>query len=391
MASKSRMRKLHRLAATGATVGLLGLTGCSDTGPEEAQAADITGGEADADPIAMLNETVRLETELGALERQAARKCMEDKGHTVHDESLVAPWTFEELDSIPDDYGLKFFPSTERAGKFGFGGWAYTDIAASGQWAGLAEEYQSAKGDEDNEDETGDPLDNSAFHELSHADQFAWYADFVGGEAAESRWGHLLDETGPRPETSEDLVPYGCAGEVIEDVYGDDADTSEFWRGHEIVYGFAFPKHVSADARADRGKAVVKAVEKAEGAEFFQCLGEAGYPGWEFDDEVARLSPDAYWAEGIYPDYTDVFAGFDEETVYPEAPDDLPSDVDELVRAEIAMGAAWARCNDETGLEDAMLKAFRQFDTEYYQGRAEEFGEYQEQLGRAMAAAEKLD
>ncbi|MFC4335810.1 hypothetical protein [Salininema proteolyticum] len=399
----SRPASARRLAVAGLSVGLLAVAGCDfrtseAAGPVGDDSAEQSESEPvpDIDPVDMVNETDRLEVELGALERRILRDCMEGEGYTVHDEWQLAEPRVHERDTIADgDYETEFFQSMEKAETFGFGAWVNTGIADRPRWSDLAGQYKSwgfeDVGEEESEGggEESAPQDNEEFQLLPDEDQYDWYSGFYGEEAAEALYGWMVQDGPVGPEHPDTFAPGGCTADMLDAVYGDDApeEVNAWTFGSGKVYGIVFEHGVSSEAQDQRESVVAEAVD-AEAGQFFSCVGEKGYPGWEFVNG-AQLYPKAYWLEAVYADRTDVFEEYVGEISYPEPPEHLPSNLDEVVEAEIAMATAWADCNDRAGLKEAMVEAYTQFDIDYYKGRTREYLDYQDAILDAIETAEE--
>ncbi|GAB4008495.1 hypothetical protein GCM10029992_65030 [Glycomyces albus] len=179
-------------AALSAAAALALTAGCGLLGDDEEPASE------EEQLVQLLNESARLEAELTAAENRIIRSCLEDAGHTVHDEYELMEWAPQERESLSWGYPHEgFISDAEEAGEYGFGAWA----EAPDQWESEeAQDYYEHQ-EEEYEDEEYEEPDNSAFEALDKDEKWDWYIAYVGEEKAEEWYGYVLEEEGNSPLT----------------------------------------------------------------------------------------------------------------------------------------------------------------------------------------------
>lgn len=396
------MRRLYRFACVGAVA--LAMTACTGGG-------DDAEGETD-ELLLMLNESRRLEAEAVAMEYRLVQRCLEERGHDVHDPRQFMTWEPAEITAIAAEHPHeRIMPEADFAAEWGFGLWIYDAEADPDAWR----EYEDAAWPRTPED-TWDEIDDSAFEALSPEDQYAWYVDYLGREQARWTWGEHFGFEAPeehRPEgddgaividedLSEEPRPGGCQLEMIEALYGephlvrteggsaDSVDAYEEW-----AYRPAVPLGEASDLHTV--EAAIWSVERllitdfrervaAEEEAFLSCVADRGHGGWDFE-ETGGLNLFDYWGE-IYEG--EDYPGSDGGGPYPDPPADLPSDFESLRAMELAMAVDLAECADDSGLREAAEQTWTQVHRDYYESAETDLYTWQQQMRDAIEEAQTL-
>jgi hypothetical protein len=371
---------------------------------------DDGGGE---DPLAevaeLLNESRRLEAEAISLEYRVIERCLEDRGHTVHEPRELRSWEPADLASVEGEHPHEdSLPDVETAEAWGFGQWVNSEHADPDAW----EEYEEATLPDQPEDEW-EEADASEFEALSPEDQFSWYVDYLGRAHAQWQYGEHFGFEAP-PENGEDgdgslefdhniseePPPGGCRLEMIESLYGEaqtveseggSADAAEAYV--EWVYRPAVPlgegnpqadvasaiEHTRAMLVADfRGEVA------AEEEDFLSCVADRGHGNWSFQ-EHGGLDVATYWGNAYHGEMNG-----DSEGGFPDLPADLPEDFDSLKDLEIAMAVDFAECAGDSGLRDASERAWTRVNGDYYATVETEMYAWQEEMRDVIAKAQEL-
>ncbi|MEU6859218.1 hypothetical protein AB0B28_10165 [Glycomyces sp. NPDC046736] len=351
-----------RTAAALLATALLTTAGCQWLGSDEDdQVEDIDIGTLDA----LFEENNRLVDEIVDIQGRLIQNCLEEAGHSVHDESSFVKWNFQKRPMPDVDSGaLPWLIDREIAKTWGYGIWATSD-----------EMYGSPEHLEFEELMFGEGLsfatvDATAFQELSDAEQFAWHVDYVGEPQARLDYAHLLgddDTMGPGGLIGS-VEPEGCMGEVTE-AFGLEPEfvpAPEF--GEDAGTWSTFPVPPGLDTLSSG--ALDEEVRAARGGEeeFLDCLEEADRGRWDFnqggDLNVRRYIEQAYgWAiDPMFPEPEEFTVGVPDELptddlAVPAEPD-IPEDFEPRRQWESALALDLLDCAEESGLDDGARQAW---------------------------------
>ncbi|MEU6859308.1 hypothetical protein AB0B28_10615 [Glycomyces sp. NPDC046736] len=382
---------MSRFACVGTVA--LALAACTDGG-------ETASGESD-ELLRMLNESRRLEAEVVALEYRYIERCLEDRGHTVHQPRDLMTWEPAEITAIaPANPHARSLPEPDIAAEWGFGVWIYDEQADPDAWS----EYEDATWPEASED-TWNEADDSEFMALSPEEQYSWYVDFLGRAQAMWLYGEHFgfeapDENLPEDDDGEIVIdediseeppPGGCTMEMIEELYGEphlvstEGGTADSVDGYvEWAYRPAVPLAdvsplYSVEAAIEQVQTVLTADFRgqiaAEEDRFLSCVADRGYGAWDFE-ESGGLNVHGYWGL-IYDgaDYTDGDGG-----PFPDPPSDLPFDFESLRGLEIAMAVDFAECADDSGLREAAETSWTDVNRDYYESAETAMFAWQEEM-----------
>jgi hypothetical protein len=359
--------------------------------------------------VELLNESRRLEAEAVAAEFRLIERCLEGRGHTVHDPSMLRTWKAGEfataVDDHPHDYSL---PDADQAAEWGFGQWIYVEGADPDAW----KDWEKLHKRVDTDDQWSD-VDDSAFEAWSVEEQYSWLVDYHGRAYAEWMWGEHFGIEAPEERgnddgslqidhnVSESPPPGGCELEMIRALYGEPQLVETAGGGADSVdayidwvYRPAVPLadvsalfSVEAAVRQVGDYLVVDFRDRvaAEEEDFLDCLAERGHGNWTFQ-ERGGIDIFSYWG-GIY---------YGEESMFeasgsmPDAPADLPSDFESLKALEIAMAVDTAECADGTGLREAAETTWDQVNRDYYASVETDLYAWQEAMRDVIARAQEM-
>lgn len=335
-----------RWASVAALAAALPLTaGCQLLGTDEDD-GDIDLPHLDS----MLEESGRLIAELVDSQGRLILDCMEEAGHSVHDENEIVMWDFQKH-LLPDvEAGsLPWLIDRELAADWGFGVWS-----SWGDMYGSEEHHEFEALAYGEEVTTFAMTDNSAFESLSETERFDWYVAYYGEPRTRVDHGYLVDDftsTGPGGLIGS-VEPEGCMGEVTAALdlepefvpqpdFGDEAGT---WSTFPVPPGL---DTLTSGALDDEVRAARTGDE-----EFLACLEEAGWGQWDFN-EAGSLNA-RHYIELAYGMTTDAaFPAPEEHTagVPGELPADVPTDADGRQEWESGFALDIWDCVDRTGLE----------------------------------------
>jgi hypothetical protein len=346
----TRLPRSARRAAVAALAFATTLTaGCQWLGSD----GDSGGEPVDVDLAhldSMLEEINRLTSEIVDTQGRLIRDCMEEAGHSVHDEYEAVMWGFQK-DAMPDVDGgsLPWLIDREIAATWGFGVWAsWDDMYGSEEH----HEFESLVYGE--EVTTFAMVDNSAFEALPDDEKFAWFVDYYGEERARMDQGFLVGDhsaSGPSGLLGS-VEPEGCMGEVTAALglepefvpqpdFGDEAGTWSTYPtppGLELLASGALDDEVRAARTSDD--------------DFLTCLEGAGWDQWEFNEE-GTLNARHYieLAYGMTPDPSQPGPEFSTAGVPEELPADVPTDAEGRQEWESRFALDIWGCVDQSGLE----------------------------------------
>jgi hypothetical protein len=408
------MRLLKTAGALGAAAALTAVSACGLLGDDAEQSDEQR-------LVDMLNESARLQKELRQAEFRIVQSCLEDQGHTVHNQYEMETWSEPKRDGLVTYYPFDdFLPDRETAEKWGFGGWT----SAPEGWEGPdAEEYEKERwGDED---ESWGDIDNSEFDALPREEQFAWYVAFFGQEKAEQEQSWLLmdfdeetgdedfyeldetgDDDGAEPgdavdfendgqidagadEGWNDVRPGGCQLEMIETLYGEPREMTWDSDGYTNSWWTWGPEQDDGEEVWETSQ--MKYRDRILDAEydFLDCIADRGHEGWEFTDS-GWLPMWEYWAEVYRDGDTGVFISGGPSTSVPEPPADLPSDYEGKRAYEIAMALDFAECAEETNFRETAKTAWEETQLEVYLAIEEDTYRWQDEARQAIERAQDL-
>ncbi|GAB3646289.1 hypothetical protein [Glycomyces tarimensis] len=402
------MRQGKRAAGALLAATALGATAaCGVFGGESEEADDETR------LVEMLNESYRLDAELTAAEYRIVQQCLADQGHTVHDQWEMQTWEPEEQESLTMYYPYEeFLPEPDMAAKWGFGQWSNAEEA----WeSDEAEEYQEERwGDEEGMNQPD--VDNSEFEALSPEEQFDWYTAYYGEAYAQEYYSWALDPEGEEGDegelTDEELAenaeegeidlesesydepkPGGCKLEMIEALYGEPRQvTDDEVEGETYSYWEWRPAYPESEQDWEEMTLNYRAAVQDQEYDFLDCIAEAGYGGWEFDEygglPIWQFFEPVYFEEDGASGVARSGAG--DEPEVPEAPSDLPSDFEGKKAWEIEMAVAFVECGESTGYGEAAKQAWEEAELEHYLAIEEEMFAYQEDLKASLEKAQDM-
>lgn len=386
-----------------ALIGILAAAAaCTDAGGGSDAATDSAeGGAVDAAGLLeMVNENVRLSKELDAAEDRVIADCLEEQGFTVHDQRELGQHEPFEFNSLVDFYPTQdFLPEADIAAEWGFGWWAQTEEMFDSE---ETQEYYRATFPDSISDDAPE-FDNSAFESLPDDERRAWRVAYQGEEATAA-----LEGTGAPEESSgssEDgslefgdggtpsgPKPGGCQLEMIEALYGEPKQVELDFDGGYLDWQWR-PAEPVVDLDAIEAE-YAERIADANGG-FLDCIGEAGHPGWEFNDSGRLAMQDyaamLYTGEPFDPGYLpgeDV--PVDTNPPVPDLPQDVPADFEGKRAFEVDMAVAFAACGDETGYREAATSRYDEVVAEHYAAIETDTYAWQEQIRDYTAKAQEL-
>ncbi|WP_199034504.1 hypothetical protein [Glycomyces salinus] len=408
-------------AALSAAAALTLTAGCGLLGDDDEEPAS-----EEEQLVQLLNESARLDAELTAAENRIIRSCLEEAGHTVHDEFELMEWAPQERDSLSWGYPHEgFLPDAEEAGEYGFGIWA----EAPDQWESEeAQDYYDQQ-EEEYEEEAFEEPDNSEFEALDKDEKWDWYVAYVGEEKAEEWYGYVLDDGGGHglddgtvieglgsgdeevvedtedgdlefegdAEDFEEPMPGGCQLEMIEGLYGEPELVEHEWEEGgesgtwtEWSYRPENPEYSAEETMWEDIEFEYQDRMIDLRYEFTDCLAEAGHAGWEFDEggylPTWEYFYSIYW-EGEEEEYS---YGGDSETELPDVPDDLGDDFEDQKAYEIDVALVFAECDEEVGYAEASAEAYDEVNISAYKEIEERIYSWQEDMDEAIEAAQEM-
>jgi hypothetical protein len=368
------------LTAVLAAVALTGCTGEEPSGDPLRNQVEL-GLEADAADgdrlIAAIAEAHEVGHELEEIIARLLRRCMEDKGFTVHNETELFVWPPGDAEQALDFQApVDHVPTAEEAAENGFMVWAETydggDLAPEEERPDYMEDYHATR--------------EGPFYDLSAEERDAWSRAYHGVEVLD--WRASGDtEWLQRPE------PGGCDGEVHRAIYGDptrvaDVETSlvrwEWGAPNPLYEGWDFED----DIRSWRD--LVRTEETA----FLTCLDEGGNPGWDLGEE--GYVDTFFYLHALYPpDPGNAGIEFDslpdrQLALMPEVPDDAPHDYETAFATEVALAEDFAACADETGYREAGQEQWQAMQVGRMLEHEPEVYAWQEQMNGHLETAQDL-
>jgi hypothetical protein len=368
--------RLYVLAGTA-----LALVACTAEDPEKSQVEiGLEADEADEERlIAALAEAEDVNYEITGIVNRLERECMEDKGFTVHDETVwYQPEPLED-----DGEQLQFeapseqIPTAEEASESGFMAWAVTyegkEDAPPDPEEAMMEPYWE--------------LLDGPYYDLSGDEQDAWDRAYYGVEVVRDRGDTSEDYANP-PE------PGGCSAEVKRAVYGEPYK----WHAPDdpsyVSWAWAEENPLYKDWNQTDQLATWRDLTREEERAFLTCLDEGGNPGWELNDD--GYVDTYWWLKDLYqPDPANAGIEFDplpEDLVnaMPEVPADAPYDYDKAFGIEIALAEDFAACADETGYREAGQTQWRAIHIGRMLDHEAEVFAWQETMNGYLATAQDL-
>jgi hypothetical protein len=388
---------------TAALIGILAAAAaCTDAGGGSDEATDKAEGDAvdAAGLLEMVNENIRLTKELDAAEDRVIADCLEEQGFTVHDQRELGQHEPIVLLSLVDYYPTRdFLPEADIAAEWGFGWWAETEEMFDSQ---ETQDYYEATFPDSFTDDAPE-FDNSAFESLPDDERRAWRVAYQGEEATSALEGTWTPEDGT--ESSEDgsldfgdgatpsgPKPGGCQLEMIEALYGEPRQVEI-----DIDGGYLDWQWRPAEPSVDFDAIEAAYAERTAGSQggFLDCIGEAGYSGWEFNESgrLAMLDYSAmlYTGEPFDPGFTP--EGGTSSYMNPPVPDlprDVPADFEGKRAFEVDMAVAFAACGDETGYRSSADSAYDAIVAEQYTAIETDTFAWQEEIRGYTAKAQEL-
>lgn len=397
------MRRLYRFAGVGAAA--LAMTACTGTGTD-----DPAPGERD-EIVQMLNESRVLEAEAVSIEYRIIERCLEDRGHTVHEPREFMTWEPAELTSVAAEHPHAWsLPEADIAAEWGFGLWIYDAEAEPDVWR----EYEDATWPSTPQD-TWDEVDSSEFEALSPEEQYSWYVDYLGRDHARWLYGEHFGFEAPEEnrtdgedgaivideDVSEQPPPGGCRMEMIEALYGephlveteggsaDGADRYVEWAYRPAVPLADVSSLYTVEAAVEQVQNILVADFReqvaAEEELFLTCVADHGHGGWDFEDE-GGLNVFDYW--GVIREGEDYPGG--DGGPFPDPPSNLPTDFESLRQLEIAMAVDVAECADDSGLREASEKTWTEVNRDYYESVETEMYAWQEDMRAVIEHGQEL-
>ncbi|WP_205326891.1 hypothetical protein [Glycomyces sp. YM15] len=390
-----------RLAGLIVVAALAATAACSESGGGSDDAEDAAdGGTVDAAGLLeMANENVRLSKELDAAEDRVIAECLEEQGFDVHDQRELGQHEPYELTSLVDYYPTQeFLPEASIAAEWGFGWWAHTEEMFDSE---ETQDYYEAAFPDPFADEP--VFDNSAFESLPDDERRAWSVAYQGeeataalegtgepaGEGGSSEDGSLEFDEGAMPSGPK---PGGCQLEMIEALYGEPKQVELDLDGGYLMWQWR-PEQPVVDFEAMEAEYANRMSE--EHGVFLDCITEAGYAGWEFND-TGRLVMSDYSAmlytgepfdEGVPPGEEAVA---DTNPPAPDLPADVPADFEGKRAYEIEMAVAFADCGDGTGYRETAASTYDTVVAEHYTAIEVDTYTWQDQIRDYTVKAQEL-
>ncbi|WP_205325296.1 hypothetical protein [Glycomyces sp. YM15] len=363
----------------------LALTACTAEEPEQTQTPLEIGLEAteedEARLIAALAEADEVGYEITGIINRLERRCMEDKGFSVHDETIWYQPEYvpeEEEDQLEFDAPTDHIPTAEEAAENGFMVWTQTFDG-------------SELAPPDPMDEQMEPyweLLDGPFYELPTEERKAWERAYEGVQTVKWRDDETSDDAS-RPE------PGGCYGEVHRAVYGEPYQWSapDETEGYfSWAWGEENPLYAGWNP-TDHMRAWRDLTRDEEHA-FLTCLDEGGNPGWDFNDD--GYIDTFFYLHALYPqDPANAGIEFDplpdwQLALMPEVPSDAPYDYDTAFATELALAEDFAACADGTGYREAGETRWRALHIGRMLEHETEVYAWQEKMNGYLATAQDL-
>ena len=378
------MRRDPVLIACALALALAGCTGEEAPSDPLQEQVDL-GLEADGDDedrlVAALAEAGEVGHELDEIIARLLRRCMEDKGFTVHDESVLFVWPAQDAgESLQFTAPSDHVPTAEDAAENGFMAWAQTYDGS-----GLAPEEEV-------------PEHMEAFHEtmegpffdLPSEEREAWDRAYYGPEVVAWQEGNDTEAGAlERPE------PGGCDGEVRRAVYGEPRRWVSPDEGdHYVVWEWGSPNPLYEDWDFEDDLRDWRDLVREEETAFLTCLDEGGNPGWDFNDE--GYIDTFFYLHALYPqDPANAGIEFDplpdwQLALMPEVPEDAPYDYDTAFAMEVALAEAFAACADGTGYREAGQTQWQAMHIGRMLERETEVFAWQEEMNGYLETAQDL-
>ncbi|THV28709.1 hypothetical protein [Glycomyces paridis] len=376
---------MHRTPIAIVGAALLALTGCTEAPEDPLDERVDLGLEADEDDEARLQaalqEGMEVGGELDAILNRLMRRCLEDKGFTVHDETELFLWPSGaegDLDLLDFQAPVEQIPTAEEAAENGFMVWAETydgsELAPEDEVPDYMQDYYNTM--------------EGPWYDLSDEERLAWNRAYFGPAVVAWRDSNDTDE-----ERLQEPEPGGCDGEMHSAVYGeptritDVEDPSVLWE-----WGEPNPLWVDWDYYDDirDWRDLTREEERA----FLVCLDADTEPGWDFNQD-GYVDPFFYVHAFYPPDPANAGIEFDplpdaELAAMPEIPADAPYDYDTAFAAELALATAFAACADDTGYREAGRSQWRAMNIGRMLEHESEVYAWQEQMYAYLETAQAL-
>lgn len=388
----------RRIGAIAAAAALASAAACSSSEGGDSETENPPPGEGtQTDLLELLNESDRLVAELVSAENRIIEQCLEDQGHTVHDQFTIMDIGGYESESL--SLGLPtegLFPEPDMAAKWGFGAWADT---TEGMESPDYAEYDAIRNPDEPDDsgeagglqeELGSAIDNSAFDDLSEDERLAWYIAYGGEEYA--AWQGYSDEELEEQYQDDEGVwttpkPGGCLLEMIESLYGepelivDEEEGTTHWSGR--------PESPEFQGTADDEilPAYRERVADEESA-FLECLIDRDRGAWEFSD-TGELGIWGYFV-GVYTGEWESGDGADYAEGTPGPPADLPADFEGKRQYETELAVDFTECAAESGFGEASVTEWEAVHLEYYRSIEPELFAWQDEIKTALDESQDL-
>lgn len=332
-----------RIAAPVACV-TLALTACTGEEPEPTplEIGLEATEEDEARLIAALAEADDVSYEITAIFGRLARQCMEDKGFTVHDETVwYQPEPLEDdEDQLRFEAPSEQIPTAEEASENGFMAWTQTydgsELAPPDPEEELMEPYWE--------------LLDGPYYELPVEERKAWDRAYYGPEVVTWREDGDADSL-TLPE------PGGCDGEVHRAIYGEPVKWSAPEDPEYVSWLWGEENPLYAGWNHAEQLRTWRDLTREEERAFLTCLDEGGDTGWDLNDE--GYIDTFFYLHALYPqDPANAGIEFDplpdwQLALMPEVPADAPYDYDTAFAIEVELAQDFAACADETGYREA--------------------------------------
>lgn len=387
----------RRIGALAVAAALASAAACtSSEGGEATEEHPPPGEGTQTDLLELLNESDRLVSELISAENRIMEQCLEDQGHTVHDQFTIMDVGSYETESLslglPTD-GL--FPEADMAAKWGFGAWADTEEGmespdyAEYDAIRYPEQPDESSGAGGLEGDMGPGIDNSAFDALSADDQEAWYIAYGGEEYAV--WNGLSEEALGEQREEEGATnmpkPGGCQLEMIESLYGE----PELIVGEDEGLSSWSGRPESPEFQGKAYEEILPAYRERvadEESAFLECLIDRDRGAWEFTD-TGELNIWGYFI-GVYTGEWESGDGADYAEGTPGPPADLPSDFEGLRQYETEVAVDFTECGAESGFAEATTAEWEAVHLEYYRSIEPELFAWQDEIKTALDKSQEL-
>lgn len=372
--------RIRSAAALAIACGLLAVSACSDEDEQPTGISVEPGPDAVAEAerlYQIINEGRAVTDELTEIEYRVTKRCLEDKGFTVHDPAQFAPVNSALYGAAGylTDAPVRAVPTPEAAAQWGFGQW-------------IDHVYE----DEDLAEELLTPEARAAFNlpteDVAEPDSSEWDAQGKEYQAEwiEAYWGSPAYDDGMKVQLDTQAPPGGCWLQMVETMYGEPY-TVEGEDGEESFPRTHAPSPVIELGEFEGYEEDLRAEVGDEADAFDSCLIDAGYEGWELGDEF--FPPLWLYFSALYSPEMAEELGNEEGVEVPDAPEDIAGDFTAVLEHERAMAGDFAACGQESGLREAVEQAWAALLVERFQPIETDLVAWQQQMQEHLDSAQE--